>query len=271
MDTKFNLYDLFGYLIPGAILMLGFAAIGVVLGVVQRFDPSWATAILGIPLAYALGHLVHQLGRTFFPSEGRCQRNTYSIRVLLKDSPDLTPSFKSALRSVLVNKFHLSATGEVSAPEQQRWWHRSSRQCSKQCDNCAAVQTYWTLCYDYVSQNSKGAYTENFSAIMGFYRNTLVVVIILNVAAVLAVLTCIPLSHFADLGAQIARSIRSGEISRLAPAFLCVGIAGIDGLVIALLHKGYKQFTKRFAVSVYRTFYVALTLPSDGEKANAHK
>ena len=70
MIEKFNFYDVYGYLVPGATFI---AILWVPFGVVKHSWPTstWSSAIIAVVLAYLVGHLIQSLATNALPSSGR--------------------------------------------------------------------------------------------------------------------------------------------------------------------------------------------------------
>lgn len=67
MIDRFNFYDIFGYFIPGCVLLL---AAGLPIGIVRDSWPSTdlASAVVAIVIAYLLGHFVQYIAKRALPS-----------------------------------------------------------------------------------------------------------------------------------------------------------------------------------------------------------
>ena len=68
MSERFNFYDIYGYLLPGGLLLaLLWFPFGLLLG--QWPPADWGSAVLALGLAYIAGHLIHALSEAAFPSK----------------------------------------------------------------------------------------------------------------------------------------------------------------------------------------------------------
>jgi len=68
MSERFNFYDIYGYLLPGGlVLALLWLPFGLLLG--QWPPADWGSAVLALGLAYIAGHLIHALSEAAFPSK----------------------------------------------------------------------------------------------------------------------------------------------------------------------------------------------------------
>lgn len=70
MSERFNFYDIYGYLLPGGLLLgLLWLPFGLLMG---KWPPAdWSSAILALGLAYIVGHILHALSEAAFPSKFR--------------------------------------------------------------------------------------------------------------------------------------------------------------------------------------------------------
>lgn len=92
------------------------------------------------------------------------------------------------------------------------------------------VQVAFDLCYDYVIKNSAGSYTESHYALYGLCRSMILVSLILGILAAFA-------------------------------WGVLVGLA-VPLLLIPGFWVGMRRYANQFAVSVYRSFYVAEKSPA---------
>jgi len=68
MNERFNFYDIYGYLLPGGLMLfLLWLPFGLLLG--QWPTAGWSSTILALGLAYIAGHLLHGLSEAAFPSK----------------------------------------------------------------------------------------------------------------------------------------------------------------------------------------------------------
>lgn len=97
MIDRFNFYDIYGYLLPG-VLLLSF--VWIPLGVLTGIWPpaEWSSAVLALALAYVIGHILHSLSEAALPFE---------FRDLTKDNNKRVPSdlLLDEKNQVLVSSF----------------------------------------------------------------------------------------------------------------------------------------------------------------------
>ena len=68
MSERFNFYDIYGYLLPGGLLLgLLWFPFGLLMGKWPSAD--WGSAVLALGLAYIVGHLIHALSKAAFSSK----------------------------------------------------------------------------------------------------------------------------------------------------------------------------------------------------------
>ncbi len=72
MSERFNFYDIYGYLLPGGLLLgLLWLPFGLLMG---KWPPAdWSSAILSLGLAYIVGHILYALSEAAFPSKYKDQ------------------------------------------------------------------------------------------------------------------------------------------------------------------------------------------------------
>jgi hypothetical protein len=222
MDTKFNLYDLFGLFIPGAIMCLIIYAFLSGIDVIGQVKLDWAQALIVLPLAYTLGTIIHHFARNFLHAE------KYSLHILKKtDTKDFTGDFVD----LLIEK--IEATFKLEKPVEE-----------SQVDSF--YQMAFMLCSEYVIQNNKGVYTENFNALYGMCRSMMVVTVS---GIIFAVSYLIFKEPFPDW--------------RYGLVFLTATIFG-GMYVVKVLHQGMVLNARQYVISVFRSFYLA---PSDSKDA----
>lgn len=115
MINKFNFYDVYGYLIPGlVVLTLLWLPYGMLTGKWPS-DAKLVTALLAIPLAYVTGHLLRSLEvfrSTVKDSKGNSR---YPNDVLLDaDDTNFSYEFKELLAAKIWEKFHIEVAAEQS-------------------------------------------------------------------------------------------------------------------------------------------------------------
>src|SRR5437588_7519705 len=117
MIEKFNLYDVYGYFLPGLALI---AVLWFPFGVVTHSWPrgDWASAITAVALSYFVGHLMLYVSTKVLPSDdvtksGDHLRRKYSATVLDGDS-DLPTSLREKIASAVTREFDMHMHPEDS-------------------------------------------------------------------------------------------------------------------------------------------------------------
>src|SRR4051794_12843897 len=110
MIDKFNFYDVYGYFLPGGALLL---LLWLPYGLVRNSWPGsdWSSAILGVALAYFIGHLLQMICTKVVPST---TRGRYPSAFVLDDDKWLAEAFRTRLDNLVKKKFDLDL--EVDKP-----------------------------------------------------------------------------------------------------------------------------------------------------------
>lgn len=108
MIERFNFYDIYGYLIPGAVTIIIYSLPFVFLG---TFDlSSWPLLAIGILAAYIVGHLLQSMASTAMPSSRKAEREFWrapSATILNASDKTFTPSLKANIEVAVRNWFNL--------------------------------------------------------------------------------------------------------------------------------------------------------------------
>lgn len=101
MIERFNLYDLYGYLLPGLTLLgLLWLPFGMALGIWPLF--KLGPAIFALIVGYVLGHILHELSRSVFPSHSvKNGVRSFPSDELLDDSDN---TFSEEIKAKIRNK-----------------------------------------------------------------------------------------------------------------------------------------------------------------------
>jgi hypothetical protein len=213
MDTKFNLYDLFGVLIPGGVLCIIFHHFLIGMGWITPLQSGWIQTLILLPVAYIAGTFIHHGARRVFHVEH------ISLDLLTDDDPEFNREFTTLLLAKINEVFKVSIPENGINAKQFR-------------------QMAFKLCCDYVIQNGKGVYTENFNALYGMCRSMILVTAMGTFLAI------------------VFASSHSDHPYALWPSILIAGI-----IVGTVFHQGMLLNARRFAISVYRSFYIATACP----------
>jgi hypothetical protein len=94
MIDRFNFYDIYGYLLPGGLMLtLLWLPFGLLLG--KWPSVNWGSAALALGLAYIAGHLLHALSRAIFPSKFKDKKGKWrqpSYLLVDKEEDKVLPS-----------------------------------------------------------------------------------------------------------------------------------------------------------------------------------
>ena len=278
MIERFNFYDVYGYFIPGVVLLLLlWTPFAIASG--QRLDLGVEWAVVGLILAYVAGHLLKNLTtRAFDSRRERDGELRFPSDYLLDSTEKLTPESRERLRADVQRRFGLDL---------DRREHR---------------RDVFLLCRGYLLHLGKGKYVEQFEGLYELLRG-------LCGAALLAVLYfggwiagsslirlpaswLLPLQGFLLLAIALFTLWLSWEkrlgvepywiVAALLFALgtlvtshgsmrldleqcilLSLGLLG-SGLVARRCYDAFRYFTEVFAMAVYRNYLVAISVGGAG-------
>ena len=208
MEKKLNLHDLFGFLFPGAVLCAVVYVFLVRIGTVAPGQLDWSATLAMLPIAYVVGVLVHQFSSWLLHEED------VAITIMQDDDGTFTSAFKENVRKAFAELFKLPASGD-----------RNTR------------QTMFNACYDYVLQQGKGIYVENYYGIYSLCRS----MIFVSTAAGALALWLVA---------------RKPTLAGTEYFFLLIIVVG-TGFAVGIFWRAQNRFIRRVAVGVYRAFYSA--------------
>ena len=214
---QLNFYDIFGYLMPGAVV------VGCALLLVDATFPD-ATSDLSAAsgaeltgllfLAYLVGHIVQAIARRIEPPLNAIIWDGWPSEALLRpDDKRFTAEFKTALRKLVADRYALTET--------------------------AGHGDVFAICYSYVIQNGIRRRVEAFLGLCGLSRG---MVVASMVAALLLA---------GGAGAHVFHGEPTKDIA------LYAGGAAAAALATLAFVDRLADFSQRFAEAVYRDFYVA--------------
>jgi len=219
---QLNFYDIFGYLMPGAVV------VGCALLLVDATFPdatSDLTAASGaeltglVFLAYLVGHIVQAVARRIEPPLNAFMWGGWPSEALLRpDDKRFSAEFKTALRKLISDRYAM--------PDK------------------ASAGDVFAICYSYVIQNGIRRRVEAFLGLCGLSRGMVV-------ASMVAALFLA-----GGAGAHVFHGHSTKDIALYAggaAAAALAALAFVDRLV---------DFSQRFAEAVYRDFYVAHNVPA---------
>ncbi|MBZ5533977.1 MAG: hypothetical protein LAO20_21310 [Acidobacteriia bacterium] len=110
MLDKFNFYDIYGYLLPGTLLLL---LVWLPIGLVSNAWPAgdWSSAVIGVVLAYISGHMLQMFAGKVLPSsveKGADKQDRFpSERLLDSDNGKMSFEAKTEIADLIKKKFTL--------------------------------------------------------------------------------------------------------------------------------------------------------------------
>lgn len=110
MIERFNFYDVYGYLIPGVVLLL---CIGLpfLLSGRQPDLNEWSVLLVGVVVAYLAGHIIQTMASTAMPSSRDPERRSwqyYSATILNPENSGLSLATKARLQESVQSWFGLN-------------------------------------------------------------------------------------------------------------------------------------------------------------------
>jgi hypothetical protein len=135
---KFNFYDIYGYFLPGAVLV---SVLWIPLGLVRNRWPSstWTSAIIAIAIAYIAGHLVQTIATNALPASDKkssSNRNRGPSEILLdpKEAKDeeLPRPLKDKIAVLVQNQFGLDLKLDVEGDDVIDKARNSAFLCARQ-------------------------------------------------------------------------------------------------------------------------------------------
>jgi hypothetical protein len=284
---KFNFYDIYGYFLPGATLLL---LLWLPFGLVRNFWPAsdFGSAVIGVVLAYVSGHLLQMFATKVIPSSksrGSDGHDRYPSEVVLDTgSSNLTTDFKTNLAKLVKKKFDLDlGIDKTASPEIDK-----------------ARRDAFFLARHVLIRVKEISYAEQFQAMYALMRGLSVVFALTFVyyagwslsvfsarwsKCTAVIVTTISLLVAINLAAQLLREDLGRDIlsklERIGASFLLIAAVGIGfGLgrqysvtavqagslslfaAVALLgclrcYGAYKFFGNNFAITVWRDFFAS--------------
>lgn len=118
MIAKFNFYDVYGYFLPGLVLLtLLWLPLGLVFG--RWPSGELVTALIAIPLAYVAGHILQIFAVRVLPSTTTNGRFPSDV-ILDADNKVFSSEFKAKLEEKIKDTFGLEIYGHASTASSRR-------------------------------------------------------------------------------------------------------------------------------------------------------
>jgi len=157
MIERLNFYDVYGYLIPGLVLVtLIWLPYGLTDGALVSID--WSSALLALVFSYIAGHLIQGLARVALPSTRKDKNgeSRYPSDILLDDGGEsLSPEVKSCLVRRIQDQFGIDVTNARNEDPEIRRRHRLDA---------------FMLCRRVLIQKGVASYAEQFEGMYALMR-----------------------------------------------------------------------------------------------------
>lgn len=162
MIKNFNFYDVYGFLLPGIILV---ALLWLPLGLVNHQWPEEkvASALIAIIFGYIIGHILQTIASTFFSStlkDSKGQRRYPSNVFLDKDNSTFSTVFKEKLSEGIKASFHIDI--DVNAAVEVI--NSSGREIDRR------RQDAFFLCRSVLIKSKTASYAEQFEGLYAMMR-----------------------------------------------------------------------------------------------------
>lgn len=120
MIDKFNFYDIYGYFIPGAALLL---LLWLPFGLIRGTSPpsDLGSAVIGAVVSYVVGHLLHMICTQVIPSKvnsNGMRRNPSDMVVDAENKKYFSKDLKTKLAAVVKKEFKLDLQIEATPSEE---------------------------------------------------------------------------------------------------------------------------------------------------------
>jgi Protein of unknown function (DUF2934) len=157
MSDRFNFFDFFGYLLPGALLL---ALIWLPFGIMLDEWPSadWSAAGIVVALAYIAGHFIRQFSENTFSSKYSYHGKSEHPSYLLLEEKKAGVDIYSILGSSLPNEMIAQIAGQI---------HRMFR---LNVNDTASRTAAFFQCRSFLIQKGAAAYTEQMDGMYNLMR-----------------------------------------------------------------------------------------------------
>lgn len=289
MIEKFNFYDIYGYLLPGAAVLLLF---WLPIGIKQHKLPTgdWTSALLGAAIAYVTGILLQTFADKVLRStaakdqEGDQTYDRFPSQQLLDSGGPLSTTIKTGVADAVEDKFGIKK-GDLAVdhtPTKAQDAHRNDAFLLARHFLVATKEASYVEQYEGMYALTRGLAAAlglagiyyigwTFSFLGGHWTST-VCYLAICLGVVLALFTTVALilrkTHGFGLEwlaasglllAALALGFGMGhhyeDTGRLPALLLLCSLAAFLASVRA--YRFYKEFTVTFAVTVWRDFFVA--------------
>lgn len=272
MIEKFNFYDIYGYLLPGAIFCTVIAAPFLI---VYEITIEWKALAIGIPVAYIIGHVVQRIVFISFHTSIKVNggRRYHSDIMLDIGGPYLSDGFRHILIQRISQEFGLNVnSANVDKPGEMTQNRRDA----------------FMLCRDRINRDGLKGYVEQYQGMYALMAGTSVACLIgmsLSGGLLASALTpTLPgwaiyliwflllvlfvLLHFFDespyslAGVTAAATLVGLMVGESSPVWnnniaMLLGLIIGTGFVSRRCYRAYRYFQGFFASAVYRGFVIA--------------
>lgn len=222
MSDKFTLYDLLGFIVPGFMTVwAGNILLEDLLGIqLLGFSSEVVDSTAFVLLAYFTGHLLQGLGNIIETQMVEREWHGYfSTRYLKAEDKHYTDGFKAALKKAAAEVFSLDL-------------HKEGLTDSD-------IKEFFDLAYSTIVQKGVAKHAEIFNGTYGLYRGLLS--------------SCV-VNEIIFSGLMLASALHFGNRSHLLPFYVTTSL--FFAVASIFFKRRFTRFGKRFADSVYRSFYV---------------
>jgi hypothetical protein len=210
MIQRFNFYDIYGYLVPGVVLLAAFwLPFGLVLGRWPSAD--WSSALVGLVLAYVAGHILHTFSESALPQSAPLPSHT----LLNSGDKGLSAELKDRLYLLIKNQFGI----DVRPLSAQKVTRQHEKELVKRRKDA------FFLCREFLIRRGAASYAEQFQGMYALMRG------------VAAALFLGAMFHFGWISGDLWSSPWLPDVQR-SMSFIGIGILVLLLLKINLLKLG---------------------------------
>lgn len=280
MIERFNFYDVYGYLIPGLVLVLTLTLPFAITGRYHLAAGEWPALIIGVVIAYIVGHLVQSMATTAIPSSRDHKREKWKYPSALMLNPNDTTfsgEVKTQIEKSIRSWFGLEVkVSQESSPEiggiRQDAFYLCRRVVNEVSNYAEQFEGLYTMMRGVtVALWLASSYTVGWVVSPWHTQPSLSLAVVGFITTLLA-FAVLSVVHFTDLDSDTRMRVNIASIILLGLALLSVGyILGITrsspstnyvliGAIILYVgasfrfFNAYRFFAKEFAKSVWLQF-----------------
>ncbi len=232
MEYSFNFYDFASYIIPGGLTLISlFWAVYDIFGFnIFPHIESLSSAIIILIASYGLGFLILPIGSWIDHRNTEKRGGHFSYLFIKPDDTHYSSEFKSNLKLTAEQKFGIS-------------WESGNQEENKK----RAAEIFY-LCYYYATNKVNNQYIDIFNGIFGLFRN------LLGVGIITGFISCIIIIKdliYLSLPCYFQFCLFHSMMMAFCGLFTSV-------LIFFAAYSQLDRFSKHFADSIYRNFYVLI-------------